>query len=221
MAIIKNPIINKKVITEDITVTPSTEEQTINRSEDKYINSVTINAVTSEIDANITPENIKKDVSILGVTGTLQSGSGGVNPAIIERTLTEITADDLAGVTKIGDYAFYRYETLLSITIPDSVTSIGEWAFYNCSGLTSITIPDSVTSIGQSVFYNCDGLTIANIYTTSSTNKITSYSRSWFFYCERTLKLHIPASVTSPTTAYGSYWNYYSSTGKLTYYADL
>lgn len=83
MAIIKNPIIiNKKVITEDITVTPSTEEQTINRSEDKYINSVTVNAVTSNIDTNITPENIKKDVSILGVTGTLQSGSGGGAPLI-------------------------------------------------------------------------------------------------------------------------------------------
>ena len=176
------------------------------------LNTMGVEAATSETLNTLVPKVL--DIETGG-------DSGGVNSAIIERTLTEITVDDLAGVTKIGDYAFYRYETLLSITIPDSVTSIGEWAFYNCSGLTSITIPDSVTSIGQSVFYNCDGLTIANIYTTSSTNKITSYSRSWFFYCERTLKLHIPASVTSPTTAYGSYWNYYSSTGKLTYYADL
>ena len=77
MVIIKNPIIiNKKVITEDITVTPSTVQQTINRSEDKYINTVTVNAVTSDIDANITPENIKKDVTILGVTGTLETGGG-------------------------------------------------------------------------------------------------------------------------------------------------
>ena len=224
MAIIKNPIVNKKVITEDITVTPSTVQQTINRSEDKYINSVTVNAVTSDIDANITPENIKKDVSILGVTGTLQSGSGGINPAIIERTLTEITADDLGGVTKIGDWAFYLYKTLLSIIIPDSVTSIGDRSFYGCSGLTgALTIPDSVKSIGDAAFQSCSDLTIANIYTTSSTNKISrSYSDAWFYFCSASLVIHIPASVKSPTTAYGYYWNVYNNYGgTLTYYADL
>lgn len=53
------------------TVTPSTSEQTI--SPDAQYNgltSVTVNAVTSAIDSNIVADNIKKDVSILGVTGT-------------------------------------------------------------------------------------------------------------------------------------------------------
>lgn len=34
--------------------------------------SVTVKAVTSSIDANIVPENIKAGVTILGVTGTLE-----------------------------------------------------------------------------------------------------------------------------------------------------
>ena len=38
---------------------------------------MTVNAVTSAIDNNIQAGNIKKDVSILGVTGTLESGSSG------------------------------------------------------------------------------------------------------------------------------------------------
>ena len=45
------------------------------------------------------------------------------------------------------------------LVIPDSVTSIGNYAFYNYSGLTTVTIPDSVTSIGSSAFYGCSGLT--------------------------------------------------------------
>ena len=38
-----------------------------------------------------------------------------------------------AGVTSIGDSAFYYYTSLESITLPEGVTSIGDYAFYNCS----------------------------------------------------------------------------------------
>ena len=51
----------------DVTIEPTTEQQTKNSG---YYNSLQVNAVTSSIDSNIKPENIKKDVSILGVTGT-------------------------------------------------------------------------------------------------------------------------------------------------------
>ena len=52
-------------------------------------------------------------------------------------------------------YAFYDCDSLVSITIPDSVTSIGYRAFYDCDSLVSITIPDSVTSIGDYAFHDC------------------------------------------------------------------
>ena len=39
-------------------------------------------------------------------------------------------------VTKIAEKAFQSYNTLISITIPNSVTSIGEDAFYNCVSAT-------------------------------------------------------------------------------------
>lgn len=35
--------------------------------------------ISSSIDSNITPENIKKDVIILGVTGTYEGNGGGGN----------------------------------------------------------------------------------------------------------------------------------------------
>ena len=56
---------------EEITVDPTTSKQTKTPSKGKNaITKVTVNAVTSAIDNNIVAENIKKDVTILGVTGT-------------------------------------------------------------------------------------------------------------------------------------------------------
>ena len=72
-----------------------------------------------------------------------------------EELVTEVT---LTTATKIGDYAFFGYDLLTSITIPSSVTSIENSAFSGCSSLTSIEIPNSVTSIGNFAFYNCSTL---------------------------------------------------------------
>ncbi|MGN0172149.1 MAG: leucine-rich repeat protein [Acutalibacteraceae bacterium] len=70
--------------------------------------------------------------------------------------LTELVIP--AGVTSIGEYAFYGCSSLTSVTIPNSVTSIGDWAFSWCNSLTSVTIPDSVTSIGDWAFDLCYSL---------------------------------------------------------------
>lgn len=56
---------------EEIEVTPSTSEQTIEPTEGKNgITQVSVLAVTSSIDVNIIAENIKAGVTILGVEGT-------------------------------------------------------------------------------------------------------------------------------------------------------
>lgn len=75
------------------TVTPSTSEQAI--SPDAQYNgltSVTVNAVTSAIDSNIVADNIKKDVSILGVTGTLET----LDTSDADATAEDITANKTA-----------------------------------------------------------------------------------------------------------------------------
>ncbi len=45
-----------------------------------------------------------------------------------------------------------------SFTIPAGVTRIGDHAFYFCAGLTGITIPDSATTIGFQAFLYCPRL---------------------------------------------------------------
>ena len=51
------------------TAYPSTSQQVIEPDEGFNLAWVTVEAVTSSIDSNIKPQNIRKDVSILGVTG--------------------------------------------------------------------------------------------------------------------------------------------------------
>ena len=50
-------------------VSPKTSSQEVTADSGKYLEKVTVGAVTSSIDANIVAENIKSGVTILGVTG--------------------------------------------------------------------------------------------------------------------------------------------------------
>ena len=111
--------------------------------------------MTIEAPDNLTAENIKKDVEIAGITGTYAGGSDGKFAKLCDRTITEVTADDLAGVTSIGANCFYRCTSLASITIPDGVTSIRGYCFYNCTSLASIVmLPTTPPALGSSTFYN-------------------------------------------------------------------
>lgn len=56
--------------TQNVTVTPTTSSQSITADEGKRLGTVTVNAVTAAIDANIAAGNIKSGVTILGVEGT-------------------------------------------------------------------------------------------------------------------------------------------------------
>ena len=98
--------------------------------------------------------------------------------------VTEITAEDLQGVTSIGERAFYNCRSLTSVTIGNSVTSIGSSAFSGCSSLTSVTIPDSVTSIGSSAFSGCSSLTSVTIG-----NSVTSIGDEAFSGCYKLVEV--------------------------------
>lgn len=128
---------------------------------------------------------------------------GGVDPSIIERTATKITADMLKGVTSIGQSALENSTSLTSITIPNGVTSIGSSAFYHCSSLTSVTIPNSVTSIGQSAFDTCTHLTSIEI--PSSVTSIGAYA---FQRCEYLASITVKAA-TPPTIGVDILYSHY------------
>ena len=62
-------------------------------------------------------------------------------------------------VTEIGDYAFYRCDSLKHMTVPNGVTTINNGAFSECSSLSSIKLPESLTNLSQQwIFSECTSL---------------------------------------------------------------
>lgn len=78
------------------------------------------------------------------------------NDTYIDHLVYKIVIND--GITSIGNYAFYNYYKLQSLSISSSVTSIGENAFYHTSALHTVTIPGTVRKIGIGAFQS-SGLT--------------------------------------------------------------
>lgn len=126
--------------------------------------------------------------------GAVSSGSSCTGAVVIP-----------AGVTSIGEDAFNRASSLISITIPRSVTSIGRYAFLDTtslrsvafeansqlasieyaafaySGLTSIIIPRAVTSLGYGAFYFTTNLTSITFESNSSLTSIDGIAFYFFW----------------------------------------
>ena len=173
---------------------PATEERTVELSMPsgnqviQPTSGKVMRKVTVQKPATLLPENIKKDVVIGGVTGTLEGGGGGGGSdeykeslkSIIDRTGTNpVLPDDLttigysafsgcpklaltslpSGITNIGSYAFQSCPKLALTSLPSGLTRIGYYAFNGCRKLALTSLPPGITNIGYGVFANCTGLT--------------------------------------------------------------
>lgn len=171
---------------------------------------------TIEITENGITEIFPDEGYTLSRVVAIANVGGGENKfaQLVDDTLTEITAEDLEGATKIRKYAFYNDIVLQNITIPNSITSIESSAFHKCSNLTSVIIPNSVTSIGSGAFFTCSSLISINIpdsvitlgsdcfrdsalTSVSLGNGLTELSSGVFAMCSRLLNITIPANITS------------------------
>lgn len=61
-----------------------------------------------------------------------------------------------AGVTTIGDYAFYSCNNLIRAILPDSLTHIGFRGFQLCASLSEINFPPNLESIDNVAFASTD-----------------------------------------------------------------
>ena len=99
-------------------------------------------------------------------------------------------------VQRIPAYFSYDFDSLTSITIPNSIDTIGEGAFQECSSLHSITLPYSLSFIADNTFKGCTSLDSIII-----PNNISSIGSSAFENCSSLDSISIPNSVTSIGTA--------------------
>ena len=91
----------------------------------------------------------------------------------IEGTITEITAEDLEGISMISTCAFYNKLNLRKATIPDNIKTISTNVFAYCGNLDSIYLPEvpptlvkvtSFDNINSACVFYCKSQASLNAY---------------------------------------------------------
>ena len=104
-------------------------------------------------------------------------------------SLRSINLEALTNLTGIGTDAFRYCESLLSVTIPESVTTLGNAIFADCTSLRSADIR-SAAPIGVSEFDGCTDLA-----TVTFNPAITAIGSSAFLDCTSLDNVVLPAEL--------------------------
>ena len=209
------------VVLEEKTIIPKIVDQIIIPSSNyDGMSQVTVKAVDSTIDKNIKSENIKKDVSILGVQGNVEELKG--TKLEITKNGTYIPEEPYNAFTEVdvattNDPTEWFGNTISAGTsdssglnnsikkIPSNLTITGNSAAYLFSGCKSLTeIPQLDTSNVINMLDMFAGCTKLKSIPTMDTSKVTNMS-GIFDKCQA-LK-SIPTMDTSKVTAMSSMFN--------------
>ena len=96
------------------------------------------------------------------VTANVNVAASGENKLaqLADKTITEVTAEDLEGVTIIKDSMFSYCKNLINVVIPDSVVEMGRAAF-GWSEIENLTIGSGIVRTRQGAFQDANN---KNIY---------------------------------------------------------
>lgn len=168
---LNNPIIELEPELEDLTVTPTGEEQHFKSEKYGYDN------VTVLGDENLIPENIKEGISIFGVVGTTKESW--------DTTQIRQTYGMFSGNTTMTEAPFFD---------TSNVTSMSNM-FVNCSNLIKVPTynTQNVTNMSY-MFQVCKSLEEIPVF---NTNKVQNMN-GMFYYCKKLKK--ITTFDTSNTT---------------------
>ena len=173
----------------ELNITPSTQEQTIPEG---YTSGGTINAVDNTIDSNIQATNIKKDIVILGVTGTYEGDN-------INDYFNTITSDDGTSFANTTIASCIKKLPPLDT----SNTANMQYMFRDCNKL--INIPKMNTSNVTNMNGMFDGCQKIETIPDMDTSKVTDMY-SMFINCNSLVS--IPEINTQNVTSMGYMFAY-------------
>ena len=161
------------VVSSELNVEPKTEIQIFTPSENEYYDKVNVDAVTSSIDSNIVPENIRNNVEILGVKGTMLPQGQDMYQQLVNLTKSPVGLDN----SSVTNYDFLEnldtsqctsfqstfYNAISLERVPESwnTSNVKNFSqcFYNCPSLKSLPNWDfsNATSL-DNCYYSCKNL---------------------------------------------------------------
>lgn len=108
-------------------------------------------------------------------------GALDLGASIVENGITEIPQDVAARIVTVRPYAFYKCNTLRTLSLPNA-TSIGEAAFRDCSVLSSLYLPlvefiDTDSFSAQGIAYDSTVLTSVSLPSLVSTGASRAFYR--------------------------------------------
>ena len=135
----------------------------------------------------------KAEITKLTLKGELNNSDFSVLQwmADSDGSLEVLDMEEVEGLTKIINRAFWDCRNITSICLPEGITEIGESAFAQCPNLTSINIPKSVKRIKGAAFRYCE-----NLSTVVIPKGVTVIEWELFEECSMLSSVSIPEGVT-------------------------
>ena len=133
------------------------------------------------------------------------SGKCGENVTWIYEngTLTISGTGDMWDYIRMNEAPWYEYhDTIKTAVIQAGVTSIGNWAFWDCNNLVYIDIPSSILSIGERSFYKCYSLTTVKI-----SGAVENIATDAFYYCSKLSRIDVDANNACYSSINGNLYN--------------
>lgn len=94
-------------------------------------------------------------------------------------------------VTVIGDRAFAKNTTLVSVKLPDGIEKVGDAAFSGCKKLVSVNLSAACKSLGAYAFSGCERLSGFG-----SVESLTTLADGTFLGCESLTEITLPDALT-------------------------
>ena len=133
------------------------------------------------------------------------SGKCGENVTWIYEngTLTISGTGDMWDYIRMNEAPWYEYhDTIKTAVIQAGVTSIGNWAFWDCNNLVYIDIPSSISSIGERSFYKCYSLTTVKI-----SGAVENIATDAFYYCSKLSRIDVDVNNACYSSINGNLYN--------------